>query len=221
MIQHTLAQQALRAQLLTLQFGHADGSHNISATATGFARVHGSFLADGYAVGQEVTASGFTVPTNNALWLVTGVTATTLTTSVAPTPEGATAHQTLTIHLPSRRAWEGVDFVPTADAPFVQERYLAGPTTLVTISAAGELESTPSYSVTFTVKAGFGMEAANRYADACLALFRPGTTLGLADGTTLRVRGDTGPFRAPMIQDGAGWQSVVVTIPCRVYTTNT
>jgi hypothetical protein len=220
-MQHTLAQQALRARLLTLSFGHSDGNHNVSATGTGFARVHGSWLNSGYAVGMEVTASGFTTPANNGVFLVTGVTATTLTTKQATVIEGPTAHQTLDILLPTRRAWEGVDYVPSDGFPFVQERYLAGPTTLVTISAAGELESTPSYSITFTVAAGYGMEAANRYADACLALFRPGTTLTMADGATLRVRSDTGPFRAPMIQDGAGWQSVVVTIPCRAYTPNT
>jgi uncharacterized protein DUF4397 len=51
----------------------------LSATATGYARATGSFLTDGYRVGQTITASGFTNAANNGRSVVTAVTATALT----------------------------------------------------------------------------------------------------------------------------------------------
>lgn len=79
----------------------ANSSRNISATATGYARVFqtlpsggsssaGSFLTDGFAVGHNVTAAGFTkagvaggfatsAGSNNGVSLITAVTATTMT----------------------------------------------------------------------------------------------------------------------------------------------
>jgi uncharacterized protein DUF4397 len=51
----------------------------LSATATGYSRATGSFVTDGYRVGQTITASGFTNAANNGRSVVTAVTATALT----------------------------------------------------------------------------------------------------------------------------------------------
>ncbi len=50
------------------------------ATPTGYARVNGSFITDGFFVGQEITVDGFDAGgLNNGTSIVTDVTATTLT----------------------------------------------------------------------------------------------------------------------------------------------
>lgn len=60
--------------------GAAYTASTISAAAGKFVRSTGSWITDGYKVGNRVTVSGFTSPAtaNNANWLVIGVTATDL-----------------------------------------------------------------------------------------------------------------------------------------------
>ncbi len=68
--------------------GATTGSVSLSATATGYARATGSFVTDGFAVGQQITASGFTNSANNGSSVVSAVTATAL--SVTKNPVTAT-----------------------------------------------------------------------------------------------------------------------------------
>jgi hypothetical protein len=69
---------------------------NLGATSTGYTRVTGSFVTDGFTVGNTVSASGFTQSANNGTSTVTAVTATTLTvTKTVPTVlEAATTGST-------------------------------------------------------------------------------------------------------------------------------
>jgi hypothetical protein len=73
------------------------GSATLAATATGYSRTTGSFITNGFAVGDEITASGFTTAANNGRSIVTAVTATDLTvTKAVPTvAEAAAAGRTL------------------------------------------------------------------------------------------------------------------------------
>jgi hypothetical protein len=64
--------------------GATTGTVSLSATATGYARTAGSFVTDGFAVGQQVTASGFTNSANNGSSVVSAVTATALTVTKTP-----------------------------------------------------------------------------------------------------------------------------------------
>ena len=64
--------------------GATTGAASLSATATGYARSAGSFVTNGFAVGQQITASGFTNPANNGTSVITAVTATSLTVSKTP-----------------------------------------------------------------------------------------------------------------------------------------
>ena len=50
-----------------------------------FTRTVGSFLTDGFAVGQQITTTGFTAPTDNITAVISAVTATVLTVSNATT----------------------------------------------------------------------------------------------------------------------------------------
>jgi hypothetical protein len=57
---------------------------NIAATATGYFRNAGSFVADGFVPGMQVTVAGFTSSANNGVATVTGVTASDLTVTKTP-----------------------------------------------------------------------------------------------------------------------------------------
>jgi hypothetical protein len=57
------------------------GTTTISATATGFSRASGSFLTNGFAVGQTVTSSGFAGSGFNGKSIITAVTALTMITT--------------------------------------------------------------------------------------------------------------------------------------------
>ena len=59
------------------------GLASLAATATGFTRTTGSFLTDGFRVGQQILPSRFSNAANNTRSIVTAVTATTLT--IGPT----------------------------------------------------------------------------------------------------------------------------------------
>lgn len=59
------------------------GLAELAATATGFTRTTGSFLTDGFAVGQQILPSRFSNAANNTRSIITGVTATTIT--IGPT----------------------------------------------------------------------------------------------------------------------------------------
>ena len=71
--------------------GATTGAISLSATATGYSRASGSFVTNGFAVGQQITASGFTNAANNGTSLITAVTATTLTVSKTPATVAETA----------------------------------------------------------------------------------------------------------------------------------
>lgn len=58
---------------------HDSLSQSLSATATTFVRATGSFLTDGFVVGDIIAATGFTTPGNLGRFQVTAVTATVLT----------------------------------------------------------------------------------------------------------------------------------------------
>lgn len=61
--------------------GADTGATTLDATAGAFSRAAGSFLTDGFEVGDIVTASGFSTSGNNGRFRVTAVAATTLTVS--------------------------------------------------------------------------------------------------------------------------------------------
>ena len=65
----------------TLLEASTTGSIGLAATATGYTRSAGSFLADGFVVGQSVTASGFVNAANNGASTVIAVTAGSLDVS--------------------------------------------------------------------------------------------------------------------------------------------
>ncbi len=81
------------AEITALRPQQTTGSTSLSATATGYSRAAGSFITNGFVVGQQITASGFATAENNGRSVITAVTATDLTVTKA-TPTVAEAAST-------------------------------------------------------------------------------------------------------------------------------
>lgn len=215
MIDEVAIQLALRARLLTLSVA-TTGTMTLAATATGYTRSTGSFQADGFWPGMELVPVGFSSSTPR---VITSVTAGAITVSSAVPVQVAAGGRSLTVGLPSNRAWENVAFQPTAGVPWVREEFLPGPTAQVTLGPLGDLEATPMYAVFFNVAAETGLTA-KRYVTAARALFAPRTAIALGNGDVLRVRSDTGPYAGQLLQSQPGFAVQPLTIPLRLRTAN-
>lgn len=216
MVDHLLLLYALRAQAKTLVVA-TTGTTTLEATATGYARAAGDFIADGFRVGMEVTPEGFS---NNAPGLVTKATPLALTIDGGRTAEAAAAGRALTVGLPALRAYENVGFDLVDRRWAVDEDYLPGPVTRTTLGRAGELVAEPAYVLKLYGASGLGPEGLYRMADATLKLFRPNANFTAADGHVLQVRSDPAPYRGQLLPEGAGHSLVTVTIPLWVWTAN-
>lgn len=215
MYDEVAAQLAIRSYALTLVVA-TTGTMSLSATSTGYARASGSFITDGFYPGMEVTPAGFATNTPR---VITAVSALALTVSGTMTAEAAAGGRSLTVGLPSNRAWENIVFQPTAGVPWVREEFLPGPTAQVTLGPLGDLEATPMYALHVNVAAEMGLTA-KRYVQALRVLFAPRTAIPLANGDVLRVRSDTGPYAGQLLQSQPGFAVQPFTIPLRVRTAN-
>jgi len=216
-INHYAANKACRVKLLTLEVA-TTGSVQISATSTGYARASGSFLNDGIVSGMEVTGVGFGESGNNTAKTITSVTAATITSP--GTVVEAAGSRVLKVVLPLQRAWENKPLDPANRSPYVQEEYIPGPMTKISVGALGQLEILPLYVMKIFVPSNTGMGAARSYSDALLTLFAPGTSLTVADASAV-VRSDVAPFVGQFFQDATpGFGVVPVSVPIRIRTAN-
>lgn len=222
MISYREIREELRVLVRTLAVV-TTGSTSLGATGTTYTRAAGSFLTDGFAPGMEITTvSGFT---DTAKSVVKEVAALTLTVNRTLTTEAASAGRTLAVGLPTKRHWEGRDFVaPTESngihAPFVDEQLLPGPTRQLTTGPTATLQADPQYQLTFAVAKNRGHEALERYVDAVIELFYPSRAITLDSGDVIHVRGDTGPYRGQIMDLEPSWKIIPVSFPLRLLTSN-
>lgn len=213
---HTAARLALRAKLKTLVIAASAGS--IAAVKTGFTRVSGSFITDGFYPGFEVTQIGFGV---NITTLITGVTALAMTTADAPTVAGAAIGQSLASYLPAYRRWGRnlkSDDVPST-RPYIVETYQPAPSVLLGQSVGGTTEMNGLYMVHWFGLPNLGDESLTVPAEAIQALFAHPLQLPLATGQNIRVRGDMLPFSSIVDQDAQQARPIcTTTVAIRIYT---
>lgn len=210
-----MMQLAMRARALTLMVT-TTGVTSLSATSTGYARTTGSFFTDLFYPGMEITPAGFAT---NLPRVITAVTPLAITVSGAVPVEAAAGGRSLTVGLPSSRAWENVAFQPTAGVPWVEEQFIPGPMAQVTLGPNGVLEATPMYALYVNLPAETGLTV-KRYVNALRTLFAPRTAIPLASGDVLRVRSDTGPYAGQLQQGQPGFAVQPLTIPLRLLTQN-
>lgn len=214
MIDHGAVHLACRAHLLTLSVC-TTGTTNLSSTTTGYARASGSFLTDGFRVGMEVTPSGFTTTASMTIRAVDELSMTVDGTVVA---QGAAGGRSLSVGLPTVRAWENVEAEPVTGQPWIEEQYLPGGAARVTMGQMGDLEGTPVYAIAVRTALGIGTAALRGYTDALITHFAPDTPLTIADGT-LTVRGQPVPAATPATR-GETWLASQVSVALRYRTTN-
>lgn len=226
MIDLALYQLACRTRLITLSVC-TTGSVTLAATLAGgaggrsaFTRTTGSFLTDGLAVGMELVSSGFTASANNVTTTITGVTATVVTVAATLTAEGAAAARTLAVGLPAQRSWENVRFSAEMGRPWVEEQFLPGTSSQISLGPFGQLEVQPMYVVNVYVPEGADIRADAAYGKALIELFPPRLAITLTGGDVLRVRSDTGPYRGQRRNNVPGWSMSSVTFPLRLRTAN-
>lgn len=225
MIDHGAARLALRTLLATLSVC-TTGSTTLAASATGgqggasaFTRAAGSFLSDGFAVGMELTATGFATSGNNGTAVITALSATVCTVSKTLTTDTAAAGCALAVGVPSSVLYENIPTSLAAGSPYLAEQYLPGPAVTRTVGHSASIEATPTYVLTVGVPVATGTLAADGYVGALLTLFAPGTALTVGSDS-LRVRGDPAPFAGQLLRVEPGWMVQTVTIPLRTYATN-
>ena len=219
MIDHFTLQTALRSRLIDSLTVASCSGVNLSATGSVFTRASGSFITDEFSVGMEVTGAGFSQGANNNSFVVTGVTALTLTIDGDLTTESAGSGKTLTVGLPSRRAWENVALEPDNGYPWVEEQLIPAGTRQITVGPGGLLETRVLYSLQIHAVEDTGLGAPLRYADALLTLFTPRTAITFGSETA-RVRTDTGPYRGQMLRRKPGWATIPVTFPLEIWSNN-
>jgi hypothetical protein len=228
MLDEITIQQALRTKLLTMTVA-TTGTLSLATTTTGYTRAAGSFLTDGFAAGMEITPAGFA---NNSLAVITHVSALTITAKrivttvvegkptyslAALTAEAAAGGRSLTVGLPSQRAWENDEFQPTAGIPWVREEFNFGPHEQITIGEGGDLRGEPQYFVHFNVPAGTRLTA-KRYTHAGRVVFAP-TWIPVVGGT-IRPRAKPAPLTGPLLHIGAGFAGQTLQIPIEVRSPN-
>lgn len=216
MIDNSIVQLALRARALTLSVA-TTGSMALAATTTGYSRLTGSFLADGFVIGQEVTPVGFAT---NTVGTVTAVSALSMTISGGRTAEASAGGRTLRVGLPSAQSWENVLFTPTTGRPYIEEQYVPGPVAQVTIGPLGDIEFRGLYVLHVYAPSNTGISADGKYADRLLDLFAPRTAIALSNGDVIRIRSDVAPYRGQRVQPEPGWSLIPVNIPFRLRTAN-
>lgn len=212
-------QYALRTQLLTMEPA-TTGSISLEVTSSGFVRSSGSFVTDGFEPGMEVLGAGFSAGANNDRFTIDSVVALTLNIT-GLTVEGSGSGRTLSVGLPIGRAWENIKFTPITGEPFIEEEFLSGPSSQITVgSDEATLRVDPLYVVKIFAPEHVGVAAPNRYADAVLLAFKPNRKITLTNGDVMRVRTDTSPFRGQLTHRRAGWVVVPVTVPLFLFTQN-
>ena len=219
MIDTFALQLALRTRALTLSVASCSGV-NLSASGSVFTRASGSFLTDGFSAGMEVASTGFSAAANAGPFTIMDVAALTLTVDGDLTTEAAASGRTLTVGLPSRRAWENISFEPTTNSPWIEEQLIPAGTRQISVGPYGTLETRVLYSLHVHALEDTGIGAPTRYADALLTLFTPRTQITFGSDTA-RVRTDTGPYRGQLLRRRPGYATVPVTFPLEIWSANT
>jgi len=217
-IKHDEALQALRTSLLSLEVA-TTGLISLRAVADGFTRSSGSFVADRFAVGMEVTPVGFTT---TAPMTILRVEDTKLTVDGAVTAQAAADNRKLTVGLPELRGWIDLPLEPVVGRPYFEEDYLFGPAEQPGVGPRSTVIGEPLYVGRFYVPSQSGYLASTRYARAFLEHFKPGMSLALATGDVVRVRTSPAPFagQTQTRTDAPHWSQVAVTVPLRLSTVN-
>lgn len=210
--------KALRQRLVTCV--DVDSSPGVSVVATSgvYVRASGSWLDDGFAIGQELTITGMG-SANAGPVSVLGLSANGLTLTTSGTGSATSSSGRFVAALPGLVAYEGVTFRPDTDdaagRPYVAEVFQPGQSGRRTLGD-NPLISHPiqaHYTLMYPSGDYAPVDAVERMAGALMAHFIPNLTLtyGGVGARVGQVR------RSQLFQDGA-WLSCTVTVEMTAWT---
>lgn len=206
---------AWRQQLLTLSKATTGTLSNVSVSGATYTRASGSFLTDGFGIGDEIVAAGFAQASNNGRALVRAVTALAMTVDRTLATEAAGANVSLVAGLPQDRHWEGEIFSPTQGRPFVDEKFDLVFSAGRGIGPNGIIEHRLLGVATFNWPVGFGTLAVDKIGGVCRRLFKRGTVL-VYDASRGTVQSSE---EAPLIT-GPQWLQLPVKVTITAFTSD-
>lgn len=209
---HIDLRAAFRQRLLSLVLADT-GPQALSVAGATYSRAVGSFLDDGFAVGDEVVASGFGTAANNGRAVITALTATAMTVDRTLVAEGAGAGRRLVAGLPMGRAWEGREFNQQVGQPWLRESFRPLVSVPRALGAGGTIQHTMTGNLSLFYPAKKGTLAVERMAGAVLDLLAPGTSLAYGANAGIVQQCE----RQPLLQE-PDWISAPVIVSITAYT---
>lgn len=230
MIDHEATAIALRTRLRGVSVC-TTGTMALARTTTGYTRLTGSFITDGFRVGMELLEVGF--PTNG-YWVVKEVVALTLTIDGTLTASASAGSRSLTVGLPETRLWENAKPIrsstqieaPTSGRPYVSDEFVPGVHEAETFPAqSGWVLENGLYVVTLYGLSNTATAGIRGYAAAIAALFTPGTTIAVGSdtlrvGTGQKNQNPQGVRRSQITPIANGWSFQQLTVPWYAKTRN-
>lgn len=160
---------------------------DIAATASGYVRQTGSFVADGFQVGDTISPEGF-VDARPARVLAVSATVLVVDREVSSEASGPA----VAIHavLPAARRFEGQPFTRPTDKPWLRAALRPASSAVVAFGAGGLLRHHGGFAVELfePVDAGRGLARLERLASAVAGQFRPGSRIA-GNGVVIRLGG--------------------------------
>ncbi|WP_353268006.1 hypothetical protein [Gemmatimonas sp.] len=188
MLDPRAAKGGLRARMVATVVA-TTGLVTLSATSMGYARTTGSFVADGFLPGMEITPTGFS---NSAVEVVTDVQPLALTVRTSHPAQAAAGTRSLVARLPQRRAFDGAPLELVPDTLALREEYVPAPSDTITTSPNGGLTTESGFYVV-TLFAPVGASAVlDSMGHALKRRFAGGTLIDAGD-VTLRCTQRPGP----------------------------
>lgn len=208
---------AVRTRLLTLSKATTGALTTISVAGSTYTRTAGSFITDGFSLGDEAYVSGAGVANNNGRSLILELAATTMKVDRALSTEAAGASITLAAGLWQGRAYEGRPFTPTVGQPYIAEGFAPVASVPRALGHGGTIrhEAVVSLSLFYPATKISGPMAVERMAGAVIRHFRPGTSL-VYDTTAAMV---TRATPRPLVPS-AEWLMIPVQVFLFAYTAN-
>ena len=208
---HTDIRSAFRQRLLALILADT-GTASLTVSGATYSRASGSFIDDGFDVGDEIVASGFSASGNNGRSMITAITATTMTVDRTLATASATSAR-LVSGLPQGRAWEGREFQPVLGQPWIRESFRPLVSRPRSLGAGGTIEHQMTANLSLFYPSRKGTLPVERLAGAMLDAFAPGTSLAYGQNAGIIQQCE----RSPLIEE-ADWISVPVIVSITAYT---
>ncbi|MBP7548674.1 MAG: hypothetical protein KA761_00190 [Gemmatimonadaceae bacterium] len=204
---HTAMRAALRARLTSLVVTSATA--NLTPSGYTYSRAAGSFVDDGFVVGDHINVTGL-ASTANGRSRVRKVEAATLTIDRAVS--GAQAIGTIVATVPALVAWEATPFVPTVGVPYVAEQMRPIGSAPAAVGSSGIERVEVLYAVNVFGPTGEGPLPAERLAGAIMQWFKPGARLVAGEHEVVVMK----VARTAIVPDAA-WINVPVQVTAVAY----